>query len=138
MEKSFLRASIIIYIVSISMLMTYPFYSYTDVPEEVLQYAQWWFSQPNTDFETIIARLGLIAGALSLIGCIALFFLKQWGGYLFILSVLYIVSTETLLPGHAPRSSLESNINIISAISVGCIFSLFILSNKLSLFEHNK
>lgn len=135
MEVKILRISIITYTSCIVLLMTYPFYSYTEAPQQVAQYAQWWFTQPNTYIEALIAKLGMVAAVLTLIGGIALFFLKKWGGYLFILGVLYIISTEAFLPGYAPRSSFESNINSISAISVGCILAIFILSKKLNIFK---
>ena len=138
MEKNIFKISCATYFVSLLAMMFFAFNPNMDVAPEILSYMQWWYSQPNTVLEGMISKLGFIAFVVSLIGVVALYFCKKWGGYLFLPPILFVVASEWLAPGYYPKPSLDANIDTIASISAGFIICAFIFSEKLEIFKHNK
>ena len=139
MDKIILRVSCVSYAVAVGGVFWTAFYNQpTMLPIEIQSYMQWWYSQPNTEIQAFMANLGMFAMLLTSIGALGLLFLKKWGGYIFLVSVLILMGTEWLLPGFPPRSSLEISLNTIASVSAGCILAIVLLSKQLKTFEHNK
>ena len=138
MDRIILRISCVAYIASISLMMWLVFNPPAELPVEIQAYMQWWYSQENNEIEAFVTNLSVVVLALTLIGVIGLFFLKKWGGYLFLVSALLIIGVEPLLSNYAPRTSLETTLDSVASASIGCILVIMLLSAKLKTFEHNK
>ena len=138
MDRIILRISCALYVAAVSVVMWLVFNPSQTLAAEIQLYMQWWYSQPNSDTQAFVANLGLIALLVSLIGALGLLFLKKWAGYLFIGSLLALIGTEWLLPGYAPRSSIEVALNTVASVSAGCLFAIILLSKQLNTFEHKK
>ena len=138
MEKNIFKIFCVTYFTSAIAIIYLAFNPNMDISPEIISYMQWWYSQPNTALEDFVSKVGLLAMVISLIGVTALFFLQKWGGYLFIPSVLFLITSEWLAPNYTPRSSLEINIDTVASISLGFILCFYMFSEKLGTFKHKK
>ena len=138
MEKIIFKISCVTYFISVIAMIYLVLNPNMDISPEIISYMQWWYSQPNTALEDFVSKVTLVALVISLAGVTALFFNQKWGGYLFIPSILFLITTEWLTSDYAPRTSLESNIDTIASMSIGFILCFFIFSKKLGTFKHNK
>ncbi len=126
-----------IYFCSVLILFYLVFNPNMDISPEIISYMEWWYSQPSSRIDEIVSTATLFAFVISLFGVIALFFLKKWGSYLFVPSVLLVICTEWLTPGYVPRSSFEGSIDTLTSVSIGFILCFILLSEKLDTFNNS-
>ncbi|ENO14971.1 hypothetical protein J057_06461 [Marinobacter nanhaiticus D15-8W] len=135
MDRAILRAASMVYCASLAVYFWLVFSPQSDLPQEVLWYMQWWYSQPSTQLQSLWANVSTALLAMAFISAIFLAFLKKWAGHVFLGSNLIVLSAQWLMADYAPQTSLLASIENLTLISVGCILAVFVLSSRLGTFK---
>lgn len=135
MDRMIIRVSSAIYCFSSLIGFWLVYNPKNDLPSEVIWYMQWWYSQPQTDFQAALGQLGVVAFIISMISVVVLAFRKKWAGYVFLISTVFLISAEWLLPNYAPQTSLLASVENFALISMGAIYAVFLMSEKLETFK---
>jgi hypothetical protein len=135
-DRIILRVAAVTYCFSLLAYFWLVYNPQADLPNEVVWYMQWWYSQPQTDFQTYLAQIGMVMLFISMVAAIFLVFGKKWAGYIFIISTAFLIFTEWLLPSYMPQTSLLTTIENLTLISIGAIGTVFGMSEKLETFKN--
>ena len=135
MDRIIIRIAASVYCITVAISVWLIYNPQNALPIEVLEYMKWWYSQPQTEFQFYLTKIGIAAFLLSVVSAIFLFFLKKWAGYLYISATIFLLTTEWLLPDYSPQTSLLTSVENLTLISMGCIFTIFCISSKLDTFK---
>jgi hypothetical protein len=135
MNTAITRISAITYFLSLSLYLWLSSNASSDLDPVIVNYLQWWYSQPLSDFEFLLAKFSMGVLFLSGFFSVALIFIKRWAALGFLSSVGYLFIVELLMPHYFPLSRLEATLESISAISFGSVLVIFLLESKLQTFK---
>lgn len=129
MNTTIIRASSVVYFVSLSLYFWLSFNPSNDIDPMVINYLQWWYSVPLTNFEFWLTKVSMGAMLVSLIFSLCLLFLKRWAAIGFLASVTFLVIAEMLLPNYFPQSTLEASLDTLSTIAYSSVLVIFVFSD---------
>jgi len=120
-----LRVAVFAYLVVGVLFLVTVFYLQKNLPNEALEYIEWWSRQPLGLVEMLISWIGVVFFIISLMAAIGLFYYYQFSMVVFIASIMILNVTKlavkypillTPLEGF-----LESSLFLISGFIIGII-----------------
>ena len=89
-DRIILKIASVVYCIAIGLTIWLIIYSpQNGLPNEVLLYMQWWYTQPQTEFQFYLSQASMVAFYLSMVFAVILFFIKKFAGYGFTITTLF-------------------------------------------------